>query len=180
MDTVETSLAQEEVSQFRPWLRFFARTLDFIFYVCVLGVIIGIYFPEHLPLFDNSAFGILLMLTYVFIEPALYGLFKTTPSKWFFSIQLVSASGQNLTYSSTLARSFKAYWYGWGCGLPIVYLFTLYFSHSYFEKNQITRWDKEEGFITVHHKIRVLRILTLSVIAISLISLMIYGYSLPD
>lgn len=180
MDTVETSLAPEDVSQFRPWLRFFVRTLDFILYVCVIGLIIGIYFPEHSSLFDNSVFGLLLMFTYVFIEPALYALFKTTPAKWFFSINLVSATGQNLDYASTFVRGLKAYFYGWGCGLPLVYLFTLGYSYSYFEKNQLTRWDMEEGFITIHHKIKPLRIITLLIITLPLIALMIYGSTLPE
>jgi len=154
-----------------PWYRYFARMFDYILFSFISGFIILFVAPSFFNIPD-LIFGWLLLFVWIFIEAFLLSTCGTTPGKFFLSTTVKNSDGQNLTYWDALSRSFSVWWRGLGAGLPIVTLITLIVSHNKLRNEGITPWDKKDGFLVEHQKIKLLRI----VIMILVFSVYVYFY----
>ena len=160
------------LTQARPWVRYWARTLDICLFSFPIGLFLGIFAPRFTMQIGNDyLFGIVSIFIYVFIEALLLSTFGITPGKWLFRIHLAHASGSQISYSQALARSLKVWWRGLGICFPIVCLVTQIIANERLKRFGITSWDREGGFVLSHEKIGIGRILV--AIAIFFIFLLI-------
>lgn len=147
-------------AQVRPWVRYWARTLDICLMTIPIGFLLGIFAPLFVMQKSNDALlGIVALFLYVFVEALLLSSFGTTPGKWLFKIQLAHASGNPISYSQALTRAIKVWWRGLGIGFPIVGLITNVVAYERLKRYGITSWDREGNFVVAHEKIGTARIL---------------------
>jgi len=147
-------------TQVRPWVRYWARTLDICLLTIPIGLLLGIFAPLFVMQKNNDALlGIVALFLYVFVEALLLSSFGTTPGKWLFKIQLAHASGNPISYSQALTRAINVWWRGLGIGFPIVGLITNVVAYERLKRYGITSWDREGNFVVAHEKIGTARIL---------------------
>jgi len=162
--------------QVRPWVRYWARLIDVIIFGLVLGIFIGIFYPSALEMSENSL-GIVMLLMYVFIEPAMLASWGTTPGKAILKIRVRNSKGANLSYTEALTRSFKVYILGLGLGLPIVSLITNIVAYVRLTKEGITSWDEQGNFKVTHQIIGVWPIICIFFLFIFFLFIMVLGLS---
>lgn len=152
------STAPHVGAQVRPWVRYWARTLDICLLTIPIGLLLGIFAPLFVMQKNNDALlGIVALFLYVFVEALLLSSFGTTPGKWLFKIQLAHASGNPISYAQALTRAIKVWWRGLGIGFPIVVLITNVVAYERLKRYGITSW--EGNFVVAHEKIGTARIL---------------------
>lgn len=167
--------------QVRPWMRFFARLVDWNLYAIVVGPIMIAIDPLALSVpeigasdSDGSGFGQylffpLILFTFVFVEPLMLSAWGTTPGKAFLKIRLRKKDGSRLNYQTALNRSWEVWIRGSGLGIPIVFVFVMLLAGIKLSKRGITSWDEAGGY-RVSHKVigpnrtMVLMLLTLFVV----------------
>ncbi len=160
--------------QSRPWLRWVARILDFFLFSLLAGIILGFIYPSALNMSD-TALGILLMLAYVFVEPAMLCSWGTTPGKALLKIRLRQQSGAKLGYAQALSRSLSVWIKGLGLGIPLVSLVTLVYSYKRLTKDGITVWDRDGHFSVSHQAIGPLRAFVIVLIFMAFLALLVIG-----
>jgi hypothetical protein len=89
--TFKPAVAQESVSQVRPWVRYWARVFDIYFFSILGGGLIGAFAPNAA--LSSPLIGVVLLLIWVFVESLLLSTFGTTPGKWLFKVRLISPTG---------------------------------------------------------------------------------------
>jgi len=157
---VEEEQTSIEISgeQVRPWIRFWARMIDYNLYTMLLAIIALIVYPPAYKMSD-LIFGMITLFTYTFIEAAMLSSWGTTPGKYFFKIRLRNKENRKLSYNEAVYRSWKVVFNGLGLGLPIISLFTLIHAFSALKTNKITSWDKDGEFNVSHQTIGLPRII---------------------
>tara|TARA_B100001057_G_C22744162_1_gene909073 strand:+ start:613 stop:1353 length:741 start_codon:yes stop_codon:yes gene_type:complete len=168
--------SEQTCSQVRPWVRYWARLIDILILAFFLGGILGILYPSVLEISENLL-GVLMLLIYVFIEPAMVASWGATPGKAIFKIRVRKSDGTNLNYNEALVRSFKVYILGLGLGLPIVSLITNIFAYVRLTKEGITSWDEQGNFKVTHQIIGVWPIIFIFLLFIFFIFIMALGLS---
>lgn len=151
-----------------PWRRLFARTVD----ICTAGFVLFLLLifafsavmPEQAAGFAKAIenpiiAGIVLYLIWVPAEAVLLSLFGTTPAKWLFGISVVHPSGDLLSFSEALNRSFLVFVQGVGFGIPFVALFTQLFAYRRLTKTGTTLWDTSTSAVVLHKKWGIFRAL---------------------
>ncbi len=93
-------------SQIRPWIRYWARTCDFIAFSSLVGFIAAFAAPQILEIPD-TLFGVLLLAVFVVVEPALFAMWGTTPFKALLKVRVRNQNGSKLTFSQSLRRCLK-------------------------------------------------------------------------
>lgn len=174
-----------EAQKVRPWVRLFARLIDYWIWINILNIIapsvaifivywiliniVSILVPSVLDV-SNIAFDIIFIMLalfiWVFMEASLLSTWGTTLGKWFFKTKITDSLDKKLTFSKALDRSFSVWWKGLAAGLPIIYLITLSNAYKKLTKEGIATWDREVGCAVSHKKIgapRVLLVLLLMV-----------------
>lgn len=154
--------------QHHPWRRFFARTVD----ICTAGLALflllifafGATMPEQAAGFAKAIenpiiASVVLYLIWLPAETLLLSLFGTTPAKWLFGIRVVHPSGDFLSFSEALNRSFLVFVQGVGFGIPFVALFTQLFAYRRLTKTGTTLWDTSTSAVVLHKKWGVFRAL---------------------
>jgi len=133
----------------RPWLRYWARTVD----VLMAFVVSGLY-RWH------NYFSVLIgMLLWIPFEAAFLSSCGTTPGKWLFNIRLSDKEGSRLPFATCLRRAFAVVLKGQGLGIPMVSLFTGIFAYRTLNSKGRTSWDAQYGVIVKHEELGVGRVL---------------------
>lgn len=155
-----TMMAGTKLIVVRPWVRYWARTLDIVYFGIVCSILV-FFFDQHTfkKMIGESqdAAIILIVLLWAFVEPISLMVFGTTPGKWVLKTTLRKDSGEAFTYAEGLSRSLKVWFRGQGIYFPIVMLITNCIAYTKLRKNGITSWDKEGNLVVEHEKIGVLR-----------------------
>ena len=138
--------------QIRPWVRYWARTCDFLLFCFVGGVVGAIIWPPLLEM-NDSLLGILLLVGYNFVEPLLLATIGTTPFKALMRIRVRNEDGSKLSYLRGLHRMFSLWIRGQGLGIPLLALFTYLNSYKRLNENGATSWDEDGGFSVTHRTI---------------------------
>ncbi len=154
--------------QHHPWRRLFARTVD----TCTSGFALfmllifafGAMMPEQAAGFAKAIenpiiAGVVLYLSWLPVEAFLLSTFGTTPAKWLFGIRIAQPSGDFLSISGALNRSFLVFVQGAGLGIPIVALFTQLFAYRRLTTTGTTLWDTSVNAVVSHKKWGVFRAL---------------------
>lgn len=141
----------------RPWVRFWARMIDYSLFAIVLSIFIG-YSNIGLEVI-NFYTGILAIFLWVFIEAFLLATAGTTPGKWFLRVSVRDENHQKLSFSVSLNRSFSVWWLGMGAGLPIISLITMIVAAVKLNHSGMTSWDRRGELRIFHEKIGIVRTL---------------------
>jgi len=164
--------------QVRPWLRFWARTTDNLLFAYLVGFLLGIGSEAGISIFDsffelpNLLIGLLILIPYVFVEPAMLSAWGTTPTRAMLRIRLRKATGDKmLSYSEALSRSFKVWVRGLALGIPLVSLVTMLTAYHRLNGSGITSWDKEGDLTVSHQELSVLRGILAFLIVVGLLAL---------
>jgi hypothetical protein len=167
--------AQEEaVTQIRPWVRYWARSIDiFLFCICS-GFVLGIIAPDVLTASEN-VLGLLFVFLWCFVEPIFLSTWGSTPGKALLRTTLRNADGSTLNYGSALSRSFDVWLRGLGIGFPLVSLITLLVAYNKLTKNGITSWDQSRNLTVTHKKIGPARVIVAILLFAVFIFFMVLG-----
>ena len=137
--------------QVRPWVRYWARSIDFMCYCVFAGVVLAFTWPAVLAI-HQILFGMLLLFVYVFIEAAVLAVWGTTPGKALFRVRLQKSDGSKLTYKDALNRSIRVWMQGEGGGIPVLSLIMQIMAYNRLLNKGTTTWD-ETGKFTVSHQV---------------------------
>ncbi|MBL4596510.1 MAG: RDD family protein [Robiginitomaculum sp.] len=167
-----TSSPSTNIAEIRPWVRFWARSLDVYIFALIFGLVFGLFFNlENVP---DILFGMIALVVWVFIEAVLLSSWGTTPGKWLLKVR-VQDHGAKLEFSKALNRSFYVWFRGLGFGIPIITLFTQSTSYDRLKKQGITPWDEKGGLKVSHKKIGFVRITFAVLIVLMFFSLIALG-----
>lgn len=144
----------------RPWIRFWARMIDYSLLYLIFTFISSYLGALFLPV--QPLFGMLILFIWIFVETLLIITWGTTPGKWLLCITLRNEFQHKLSFSDALNRSFSVWWLGMGAGLPIVFLITVIVAAVKLSNTGMTSWDRRSNYRVFHGKIGMLR----SIIAI--------------
>lgn len=139
--------------QVRPWIRYWARTADFLLFCLLVGFVFGFVAPELLDSINDSLFGIIMLVGYNFVEPVFLCTLGSTPFKALFQVRVRNPDGSKLNYWQALRRTFSVWIRGVGLGIPFVSLITHITSYTRLSQNNITSWDAAGNFVVSHREI---------------------------
>jgi hypothetical protein len=161
-------------SQIRPWVRYWARTFDYLTFCMLVGVAAVIIWPE-IEEMNDTLLGVLLLVLYNFVEPLMLSTIGTTPFKALLRIRVRNNDGSKPSYFNALSRTFSVWIRGQGLGIPIAALVTSIMSYSRLSNDGITSWDQSGGFTVSHQTIQWWRWLVLFLIPVGFVALIIVG-----
>jgi uncharacterized RDD family membrane protein YckC len=143
-----------------PWRRYGARALDIIiggtFGFLLFGFAFGLMAPtaaeSFFSLFEGP-FGrifdlICTVIMASLINALLMGTIGTTLGKAIFGIRVLNADNSRLNLVVSSAREFKVWVFGFGCGIPLVSLFTMIAAFKKLKDTDSTSWDLNRFAVT--------------------------------
>jgi len=139
----------------RPWIRFWARMIDYSLLALAITLIssaLGFFFLPMQPLF-----WMVILFVWVFIEALFITCWGSTPGKWLLCVSVRDEFQHKLKFSDALSRSFSVWWLGMGVGLPIVSLITMVVAAVKLSNTGMTSWDRRSSYRILHGKIGVVR-----------------------
>jgi hypothetical protein len=167
--------------QIRPWLRFWGRNFDYIFFIIIMSIILFIITPQYAnKLFskNNETLATLfLIFLWTFIEAVLISKWGTTLGKWLLSISIKDQQETKINYGRSFGRAIKVYWRGIGIGFPIATFITQIIAYNKLTKNGITTWDSDDSLIVHHGKLSPMKIIIMVLICLLFLVLIIKGMS---
>jgi len=161
-------------NQIRPWVRYWARIIDFSLFCMVAGAVLALVYEPVLDL-PETIFGIMLLLLYIVVEPAMLASMGTTPGKALLKIRLRDSNGRKLSYSAALIRSFKVALYGEGLGIPLIALITQINAYNRLTNRGITSWDEAGNFRLTHRIIGAGRMVAVILVIMTIVFIMVLG-----
>ncbi|MBL6691807.1 MAG: RDD family protein [Pseudomonadales bacterium] len=167
--------AQLEVVKPRPWVRYWARMFDIYIFSLIVGVFLGLTYPEALETSNDLLLGVVFMFVWVFVESILLTVAGTTPGKALLKVKLIKPDGNEIRFNEALSRSFRVWWRGMGVGIPLVALFTMTNAYNNLKINGVSSWDKDGAFFVSHEKIGWVRVLVAIVFFIMFLGLIVLG-----
>ncbi|GAA5121335.1 RDD family protein [Luteolibacter yonseiensis] len=166
--------------QIRPWVRYWARTLDILLFSLIGGLALGAVFPAAEQI-NDLVFGLILMLIYNFVEPLFLSVWGATPFKALFLIRVRNQDGSKLAYRQALVRTFKVWLRGEALGAPLISIFTHLTAYTFLTERKITSWDAEGGFIVSHREIAWWRwIVVIALVALPFVAIAWVAANLPE
>ncbi len=170
-DLVTDSAEKTHGPQIRPWVRFWARMIDYGIFGLLAGVVLGFAYPTIL---DCSSINLTLLLltAYIFFESIMLASCGSTPGKALLRIKIRQNDGTKINYSNAFIRSVRVWWRGEGLGIPFISLITNILAYKSLKKNGRTAWDREGKLIVLHRPIGLWRIFATVIL---LTGLYLYG-----
>lgn len=139
----------------RPWVRFWARMIDYSLFIFAVGFVIG-YF--NLTLGSLGSFsGMIAIFLWTFVEAFLLATWGATPGKWMLKVMVRDENHQKLSFSEGMNRSFSVWWLGMGAGIPIVSLVTMIVAAIKLKNSGMTTWDRRGENKVFHGNVGVVR-----------------------
>ena len=164
-------------SQIRPWVRYWARTLDFLLFALIVGMVVLPFYPDFADMGD-TLMGMVLLFSYCFVEPVVLSVAGNTPFKALLRIRVRNEDGSKLSYGQGLRRMVSIWVRGQGLGLGIIALITLIVSYRHLRNDGITWWDAGGKFTVTHQDIQWWRWSFLIVIMVGFFALVALGESM--
>jgi len=135
------------VNQMQPWARFFARHLDYATFTFVAIIVSMLTFSSVRGILTMTVgqmiiAGILLTLTWAFVEAALVSAYGTTPGKYLFGIHVADSEGRKPGLVKSLRRSLSVWAMGVGMALPIVALVAQFLGYRALKRHGVAPWDR--------------------------------------
>jgi len=169
---------EPETSQIRPWIRFWARSIDVALFSFTLGIVLGLLaivgVPDPFRGLGGILSGVIWMLIFAGVEALFLERWGVTPGKKFLNIHVRTASGENLAYRDGFERSIRVLVQGLGLAIPIVTFFTLIYSYFRLKKHKVTLWDAHGGFTVQHGSIgKAMTVVTSTIIVFFIIAMIV-------
>ena len=149
--------------QVRPWVRYGARSIDFLLFRFAADSVLASIFPTIDTVYAIIV-GLLLMAGYILVEAAMLAAWGTTPGKSLFRVRLRKEDGSQFTYHEALTRSAKVWIRGEGCGLPVVNMVAHIMAYNRLLNTGSTSWDEEGNTVVSHHVIGTGRVAVITLI----------------
>ncbi len=144
-------------SQFRPWIRLWARLFDIALIKVIMFWLLSV---AYIPILVHSdimirylAQGLIVTLIFVFIET--YALFRwsTTPGKALLKCRIKKTDHTKLTLTECRNRSFTVWSRGLACGLPFISILTIFASYNDLKNHGTTFWDEKNDTYIEHQNL---------------------------
>lgn len=182
------SESEKNASVPRPWIRFWARFIDYIVWGVIVGFILGllegagaISNQTILDLTNPLIFGILIASTWAFVEPPVIAAFGTTIGKVFLRVKLSHQSNEILSkvdLGALYKRSLAVWLKGMGIGLPLVSMITQLVGYRNLNSHGETSWDRDYGFAVSHGRIGYVRGVLVTIVI--LFALILNSFGIKD
>jgi uncharacterized RDD family membrane protein YckC len=164
------NLARAELDRPRPWMRFWARVLDYMWFSLTLVLVVGSWLPampppRNMPLLEQlllESLALLPLLLYVPVEAWMLSRFGSTPGRALLCVQVRRLDGGLPTFTQALRRSFQVYVRGLALGLPLVYLVAMMWSRVTLLQRGATPWDETNETRVEHGEPEIWRYLVLA------------------
>lgn len=152
----------------RPWVRFWARTLDFWIFTLLAGLLLvipfflfGFLLPEEFVanFLKRSPYELALIEGFfviplgLLLEAVTFGYFGNTPAKEILKIKVVNEAGKELSFKDAFKRCFYIYVAGYCLGIPLVPIFTYLWQYKRLVKHDKTSWDEKFNNTVTHSHI---------------------------
>lgn len=151
--------------QVRPWVRFWARMIDYNCIALVYATIFDTYYRYGSLIFFPFFTIAFIPMLWIPIETILLWTIGTTPGKWLLEIKVRNKrrKKRHLSFEQACIRSITVWFLGMGCGIPIIQIIALIIAKIRLTSRKITIWDKNNCLIVQHNRIGILRILVVIV-----------------
>lgn len=121
-----------------PWRRFWAKMLDFYFYLLVVGVPLVAVASYYMPGFaaalntpgSDRLWGFLSVPFSLLVEAIIFGWTGSTFGKWLLGLKVITLGGARPSFGQYFRRQLGVWWGGLGLAIPLVTLFTMNHQHS--------------------------------------------------
>jgi uncharacterized RDD family membrane protein YckC len=145
-----------DVTQARPWVRFWARSLDGLLYSFVVLVVVLPALRPHLTA-SASLVGwwpvLGIPVGMVCLQAAMLSLFGTTPGKLLLGTSVRTMTGEKLGFGEALSRECGVLVRGQALGLGLFSALALLLSYRRLSRDGTTSWDEFGGFVVRHERI---------------------------
>lgn len=158
----------------RPWVRYWAKQLDFSLAGIPLGGLAA-FLVSVLPAFSGIVFVIIILPICAIVEALLLSTWGYTPGKWLLKVKVRTEAGNRLTFLEALKRSFSVIYHGMGLGIPIISMITSFKSFERLIDNGFTKWDEAGSFTVTHDRIGIVRIICFIAAFATLVYVMAIG-----
>lgn len=138
----------------RPWLRFWARTLDLLVFETLLNIFLPFEALNRIETLFSQM--LLLFISILIIEPVQIYFFGTTLGKWLFGIKLIKKSGAKISYRDALKRSMLVWAKGYAGNLPFLSYLSMMMTYQTILDTGTISWDEKYDFKMIHSKTKVL------------------------
>lgn len=176
--------AELEVGRPRPWLRFWARMVDYMWFtgavVFFLAALLPVSSVKWMVWASSNYIPIesLLILAYVPVEAWCLSRFGRTPGRALLRLGVISMNGNKLTYPQALVRSLQVYVKGVGLWLPLISLLVMSWSRMQLLRYGQTSWDVDCGTVVTSEPPQRWRLVMLAAIIMGLALLTAMGFLL--
>lgn len=150
-------IARKELDRPQPWLRFWARIVDYTWFIFFVSTMMRALLPVSAAEWVQATPWVQVLmqfftfLLYALVEAWFLSQRGTTPGKALLRIQVLSKDGQLPTYRQALLRSLQVWIKGMGCTIvPLISLATMYWWRYKLLKNRTTGWDETSGTRVEH------------------------------
>jgi uncharacterized RDD family membrane protein YckC len=140
---------KKELDRPQPWMRFWARMVDYFWFTFTLGMAVrGLLPPEAIQSLMESHiaqwfFNSICLLLFAPLEAWFLSQRGTTPGKALLRIQVRNKDGGLPTYQQALIRSVQVWMKGMGfCIIPLVALITMAWWRIRLLQKGTTSWDE--------------------------------------
>lgn len=133
-----------------PVRRFFARSLDFLFYGILWDMVLTIGFHANLTSFSwivQIANTVISLIIGIVCETILISKFGTTLGKWILGIEVVSNDERRLTLDESYRRTVHAIRYGYGLGIPYYTYYCQWKNYRACVNGETLRWEEDSMII---------------------------------
>lgn len=183
--TVRVSFSGWLASPPTPWRRYAARLLDTSLNGVTMVTLIAFAFYEIAPATADAFFQVFATeggrILDIIVSAAiasilsgmLIGISGFTLGKWIFGVKITHADESKIGIGSALVRDFSVLFKGMGLGIPLIGIFTMWFSYRRLLTRGSTSWD--EGRYVVWHRPSGSAQYLLNVVGFLLIILIVIG-----
>ena len=181
-ETTTMDAEVEEVTQVRPWVRFFARMTDYYIFSMLFSLLITFLFPGFMEsmsqgLTEQSTLEeattdynailfviivrIIVTFLWVFVEAFTISRYGTTFGKNLLGTRVLNKDGELLPYDKALKRSYSVWLKGVGAGFVLISWITMLFGYQALKREGVNSWDEEAGSKVVHTYFSTTRLLVI-------------------
>jgi uncharacterized RDD family membrane protein YckC len=142
------TVARTELDYPQPWMRFWARLIDYLWFGILVWSLITTFLPQETVkwIVKVALMGVplnsLVYLLYVPLEAWMLSTKGTTPGKSLLQVQVRNLKGGLPTFDQALVRSFQVWLKGVAMWLPLVSLFAMTWWRVRLMQKGTTSWDE--------------------------------------
>lgn len=169
--------ALEEPVQAKPWKRFVARLVDFMWEAPLVGATVG-YLGSNdasvnnwLQESDAMVLGVLLTPLVLAFDAFVVAMFSNSPGKALLGLRVVDKSMRALPAIDHLARNMRLWVSGLALGLPALNLFAMAYQGDKVRKEGCATYDRASETQVVEKRVGLLRGLAAALFLVLLVSI---------